>query len=130
VSLVLIVDDNEVNRYLAQFLLENAGFEVQTAGSGAQALAAAHAQRPDLVLMDIRMPVMDGHETTSRLKADASLCDVPVVALSAHALPHEKVQAMQSGCSGYIEKPIDAATFVDQVRAVMTAPQASPPRAP
>lgn len=114
---VLLVEDNEVNSYLVRFVLEQAGFEVTVAGNGLAALAAAHQQRPDLVLMDISMPVMDGFETTRRFKADLLLHDVPVVALSAHALPQEKAQALRSGCVAHIEKPIDVATFVDQVRA-------------
>jgi two-component system cell cycle response regulator DivK len=118
---VLLVEDNEVNRYLAQFLLERAGFVVDTAADGQQALERARAQRPDLVLMDMRMPVMDGLEATRRLKADPALCTIPVVALSAHAMSQEKAQALAAGCVSHIEKPIDAAVFVDQVRALLPA---------
>jgi len=116
---VLLVDDNELNRHLACFLLEEAGLRVTTASNGPAALAAARASRPDLVLMDIRMPVMDGYEATRLLKADPALGDVPVAALSAHALPHEKALALQCGCIAHIEKPIDVETFVDQVRALL-----------
>lgn len=117
---VLLVEDNEVNSYLARFLLEQAGFRVTVAGNGHAALAAARAQRPDLVLMDIRMPVMDGYEATRLLKADPVLGDVPVAALSAHALPHEKALALQCGCIAHLEKPIDIDTFVDRVRALLS----------
>ncbi|MBI3367769.1 MAG: response regulator [Burkholderiales bacterium] len=119
---ILLVEDNEVNRYLAQFLLERAGFEVDTAGDGASALEVARARRPALILMDIRMPVMDGYEATRRLKADPALRDIPVVALSAHAMPQEKAMALQVGCVAHIEKPIDAGRFVDQVRAALGPP--------
>ena len=119
---VLLVEDNEVNSYLAQFLLERAGFSVALATNGVEALAAARARRPDLILMDIRMPVMDGFEATARLKADPMLGDVPVVALSAHALPQEKARALEAGCVAHIEKPIDVTTFVDQVRALLPPP--------
>ena len=113
---VLLVEDNEVSAYLARFLLEKAGYSVSTAGNGVQALAAAALRRPDLVLMDIRMPVMDGLEATRRFKADTTLAAVPVLALSANALPHEKQQAAAAGCVEHIEKPIDVARFVAQVQ--------------
>ncbi len=114
---VLLVEDNEVNAYLASFLLQDAGIAVQWVQNGQQALDAVALQRPDLVLMDIRMPVMDGLEATRRLRADARLAGLQVVALSANAMPTEKTQAMQAGCDGHIEKPIDVARFIDQVRA-------------
>ncbi len=115
---VLLVEDNEVNSYLVKFLLEQAGFVVDVATNGFEALDAARAQRPDLILMDIRMPVMDGYEATARLKADPALRDVPVVALSAHAMQQEKERALEVGCVANIEKPIDVSTFVSQVRAL------------
>lgn len=118
---LLLVEDNEVNAYLASFLLLQAGYSVQVAANGHQALQAARERLPDLVLMDVRMPVMDGHEATRRFKADPALAAVPVVALSAHALPQEKAQALASGCVAHIEKPIDVGRFVDQVRALLPA---------
>ncbi len=116
---VLLVEDNEVNRYLAQYLLERAGIVVDTAVNGIKALEAARRQRPDLVLMDIRMPVMDGLQATVEFKLDPALRDVPVVALSAHAMPNEKDQALRAGCVAHIEKPIDVTNFVTQVRALL-----------
>lgn len=118
---VLLVEDNEVNAYLASFLLRHAGYSVEVACNGKQALVAARARPPDLVLMDIRMPVMDGLEATRCLKADPLLAAVPVLALSANALPQEKQQAEAAGCAGHIEKPIDVGLFVAQVQ------QALPP---
>lgn len=114
---VLLVEDNEVNAYLARFLLQHAGYSVEVAGNGQQALAAAALRRPDLVLMDIRMPVMDGLEATRRFKADPALATVPVLALSANALPQEKLHAEAAGCVGHIDKPIDVQRFVAQVQA-------------
>lgn len=116
---VLLVEDNEVNAYLVRFLLEEAGCSVELAPNGLAALQAAAARRPDLVLMDMRMPVLDGHEATRRLKADPALADVPVVALSAQALPQEKAQALAAGCVAHIEKPLDAERFVAQLRALL-----------
>jgi len=115
-SRVLLVEDNEVNSYLIRFVLEQAGYAVQVATNGLEGLEAARSKRPDLILMDIGMPVMDGYEATERLKADPRLSDVPVVALSAHAMEHEKERAYQAGCVAHIEKPIDMTTFIRQVQ--------------
>ena len=119
---VLLVEDNEVNAYLARFLLQHAGYSVDVANNGEQALAAATVRRPDLVLMDMRMPVMDGLEATRRFKADAALATVPVLALSANALPQEKLDAEAAGCVAHIEKPIDVAQFVAQVQQQLPPP--------
>lgn len=113
---VLLVEDNEVNRYLAQYVLEQAGFVVRCAGDGAEALRLAAAEHPDLILMDLRMPVLDGYETTKRLKADPALAAIPVVALSAQAMPQERERALAAGCVAHIEKPIDPTRFAEQVR--------------
>jgi len=113
---VLLVEDNEVNRYLARFVLEAGGFRVITANNGLDAIELARANDPDVILMDIQMPVMDGYEATARLKADAALQHIPVVALTAFAMPHEREQAIAAGCAGHIEKPIDTRVFCDQVR--------------
>ena len=122
---VLLVEDNEVNRYLVRFVLEKGGFRVITAGNGREAIELARLHRPDLILMDIQMPVMDGYEATVQLKADAQLQAIPVVALTAYAMPHEREQAMAAGCAGHIEKPIDTRAFGAQVSAFIgNAPSA------
>jgi CheY-like chemotaxis protein len=115
----LLVEDNEVNRYLACYLLEHSGFTVVCAANGAEALEQARAHRPDLVLMDIQMPVMDGYEATRRFKADAALATIPVVALTAYAMPQEREEALDAGCAGHIEKPIHTPTFVSKLRAFL-----------
>jgi CheY-like chemotaxis protein len=112
---VLLVEDNEVNRYLAQFLLEHHGHTVICAMNGEEALAKARDERPDIVLMDIQMPVMDGYETTQRMKADPALCRIPVVALTAYAMAADRERALQAGCVGHNEKPITAQTFVASI---------------
>src|SRR5262245_17945046 len=104
---VLLVEDNEVNRYLVRFVLEKGGFRVVTAENGREAIELARRERPDLILMDIQMPVMDGYAATTQLKSDAELQSIPVVALTAYAMPHEREQAVAAGCAGHIEKPID-----------------------
>jgi len=116
---VLLVEDNEVNRYLVRFVLEKGGFRVVTADNGREAIERARRERPDLILMDIQMPVMDGYEATLQLKADPELRAIPVVALTAYAMPHEREQAMAAGCAGHIEKPIDTGTFVAQIEAFL-----------
>jgi CheY-like chemotaxis protein len=118
---ILLVEDNEVNRYLVCFVLEKAGFVVDTAVNGLVALEAARARRPDLILMDLRMPVLDGYETTRRLKADPDLREIPVAALSAQAMPAEKAHALEVGCIAHFEKPIDVQSFPAQVRALLRA---------
>jgi CheY-like chemotaxis protein len=125
-ELVLLVEDNEVNRYLARFLLEHGGFTVITANNGLEALEQARARKPDLILMDIQMPVMDGYEATRQLKADADLQSVPVVALTAYAMPHERERALAAGCIGQIEKPIDTRSFITQLRGFLAGAGATP----
>jgi len=114
---VLLVEDNAVNAYLARYVLEAAGFEVDWAANGQLGLEAAAKRRPDIILMDLRMPVLDGYETTRRLKADPALRDVPVLAISAQALPEERERALAVGCAAHIGKPIDVASLAAQVRA-------------
>jgi two-component system, cell cycle response regulator DivK len=126
-STILLVEDNEVNRYLAQFLLEHAGYVVTIAVNGREAIDQARAQRPELILMDIQMPVMDGYEAIALLKADADLHDVPIVALTAYAMPHDRERALRAGCVGHIEKPIDASTFARQVSLFMAGGRGSAP---
>jgi CheY-like chemotaxis protein len=116
---VLLVEDNEVNSYLARFLLEHAGFQVVGAANGLEAVELARARAPDLILMDIQMPVMDGYEATMLLKTDARLQSIPVIALTAYAMPQERERAFAAGCSGHIEKPIDTRTFIAQVSAYL-----------
>jgi CheY-like chemotaxis protein len=112
----LLVEDNENNRYLAQFLLEREGFAVTTAFNGKQALEAARRDKPDVVVMDIQMPEMDGYETAERFKSDAALADIPLVGVSSFAMRRDRTKALQSGFAGYIEKPINPDTFAQEVR--------------
>jgi CheY-like chemotaxis protein len=123
---VLLVEDNEVNRYLARFLLEHGGFAVVTAANGLEAIEQARVHHPDLILMDIQMPVMDGYEATRQLKADAALQSIPVVALTAYAMPQERQRAIDAGCAGHIEKPIDTQTFIARVNTFLAADTKAP----
>jgi CheY-like chemotaxis protein len=112
---VLLVEDNDNNRYLAQFLLQRAGFSVALAVNGKQALEAARLSKPDLVVMDIQMPEMDGYETAECFKSDPALSGIPLVGVSSFAMVGDRTKALKVGFAGYIEKPINPDTFAQEV---------------
>ena len=103
---ILIVEDNEDNRLIYSQYLTHAGFRVLEAGNGAEGLAVARRDRPDIILMDISMPVMDGLTATRHLKADPDLKATPVIALTAHAMPTDEQLAREAGCDAYVSKPV------------------------
>ena len=119
---VLIINDNDLNIQLATFVLSRAAFTVESASNVNLGKDQIAAFRPDLILMDIQMPDMDGLEFTRRLKAAASTKHIPVVAFTAYAMTGDEARMLAAGCSGYIAKPIDFKTFADQVRAFIEAP--------
>jgi len=104
---VLIVDDNAQNLKLARVILSGAGFHVRTAVDAEDALRVLESFTPDLILMDVQLPQMDGLELTRRLKADSRYSDITVVALTAYAMKGDDQRAFEAGCDGYIAKPID-----------------------
>ena len=108
---VLIVEDNVDNFELVRFLLERAGYEVLSAANGVEGVDAAKREQPDLVLMDLSMPEMDGWKATAQMKAEETTRHIPVLALTAHTLPSERKRAIDAGCDGYISKPINVASF-------------------
>jgi len=112
---ILIVDDNPQNLYLERFLLEARGHTVSEAHDAKAAFALIDAAHPDLVVMDIGLPGMDGLEATRRLKADAATADIPVIACTAHSMVGDEGDAMAAGCCGYISKPIDPGSFAATV---------------
>lgn len=124
--LVLVVEDNEVNQLLTASVLEREGFEVDIAGTSEQALEHLRDRKPDLILMDIQLPGMDGLALTRRLKADAATANIVVVALTAHAMTGDREQTLAAGCAGYISKPIDTRMFGNQVRAFLRPTMSSP----
>lgn len=103
---ILIVEDNEDNRLIYSQYLTHGGFRVVEATNGAEGIEAARRERPDIILMDISMPVMDGLTATRILKADPDLLRIPVVALTAHAMASDEDMAREAGCDGYISKPV------------------------
>lgn len=123
---ILVVDDNIDNRDLTQILLEGDGFEVRLAGDAESALEALVTYRPDLILMDIQLPAMDGLELTGRLRREPAWQDVIVIALSAYAMKGDEENARAAGCDGYITKPIDTRTFAGVVRGYLETRHRSP----
>jgi two-component system cell cycle response regulator DivK len=114
--LILIVDDNEQNRRLARDVLQFAGFRTLEAEGGVEGLALAAERRPDLVLMDIRMPDLDGREAVRRLRKDERTAAIPVVALTSSTMKGDRERFLADGFDGYLEKPIRVREFPDQVR--------------
>ncbi len=112
---ILITDDNAQNLYLARFLLEQRGHRIFEATTGEQALSLIDREHPDLVLMDIQMPGMDGLEATRRIKKKRDA--PPVIAISAKAMRGDRESILNAGCDGYIAKPIDPGHFADNVEA-------------
>jgi two-component system cell cycle response regulator DivK len=112
---VLIVEDNAVNRRLAEFLLGASGYQVQGAATAQEAFDRVEADRPDLILMDLQLPGMDGFEATRRLKANSATRDIPVLAVTAYAMRDDREMARAAGCAGFITKPIDKTAFLAEV---------------
>ncbi len=103
---ILIVEDNEDNRLIYSQYLTHAGFRVLEATNGLEGVEVTRRERPDIVLMDISMPVMDGLTATRHIKADGELSAIPVIALTAHAMASDEAMARDAGCDGYISKPV------------------------
>jgi len=110
---ILIVEDNMDNYELVRFVLEREGYDVFLAVNGRDGVDAAIAQKPDLILMDLGMPEMDGWVAIEKLKAENRTRSIPLYALTAHTLPHDRKRALKAGCDGYVPKPIHMKGFVD-----------------
>jgi len=115
VSKILVVDDNELNLQLACDALELAGHETLAAANGSEGIDIAVSGCPDLILMDLRMPVMNGEKAMQKIRADARTRDILVIVLTASAMAGEREQLLAAGFNGYISKPIDVASFADEV---------------
>jgi len=120
---VLIVDDNPVNTKLASLTLKLAGYDVRTAGDANEALATLRAFTPELILMDIQMPGMDGLELTRKLRSEPTTAAVRIVAITSYAMKGDEDKALGAGCDGYLPKPIDTRTFADSVAGFLAAPR-------
>jgi len=110
-----VVEDNEQNLYLATFLLESSGYKVIAAKEGLEAVEKAKAEKPDLILMDINLPEMNGYEATRGIKSILELSHIPIVAVTSYAMVGDKEKALAAGCVGYIEKPFVPETFISEI---------------
>lgn len=126
---LLLIEDNEKNRYLATFLLEERGFKVVHAPDGPRGIVLAETLRPELIVLDIQLPGMDGHAVARALRNIEHTRSVPIIAVTSFAMVGDREKAMAAGCDGYIEKPIDPATFAEEIarfRAPKRPPHATP----
>ena len=112
---LLLVEDNEMNRNMLLRRLARLGYDVVTASDGAEALSAAGRDRPDVILMDLSLPVMDGWETTRALRADDKTARIPIIALTAHAMSDDRKRAIDAGCDDFATKPIDFPALADKI---------------
>lgn len=112
---ILYIEDDPINKYLVRKVLSAKGYEVFDAQNGSEGVSKAEEILPDLILMDMQMPGVDGYEATKQLKAKDSMKEIPIVALTAHALPGDKEKCFAVGCDGYITKPIDIKNFEEQI---------------
>jgi two-component system, cell cycle response regulator DivK len=121
-ALILVVEDNEANQLLARSVLEREGFRVEIAGNAQEALEKLSITPPDLILMDVQMPGVDGLTFTRRLKANQKTAAIPIVALTALAMLGDRERTIDAGCAGYIPKPINTRTFATEVRNFLKRP--------
>jgi CheY-like chemotaxis protein len=117
---ILYVEDNDDNIYVISHRLGRAGFTVLVARDGEQGVAMARAERPDLILMDLRLPVIDGWEATRRIKADPDTRHIPILALSAHAMTGDRANALAAGCDDYDTKPVDLPRLRGKIAALLS----------
>jgi two-component system cell cycle response regulator DivK len=113
---ILVVEDQVDNRQILRDLLGNAGYDLVEAENGQEALAAVARQRPDLILMDIQLPVMDGYEATRRLKSDPGTKSIPIIVVTSYALSGDETKARAAGCDDYVTKPFSPRQLLAKVR--------------
>jgi len=116
---VLIIEDNEQNMYMLTYLLESESYEVNQAFNGTTGIAAAITNKPDIILLDIQLPGMDGYTVAVKLKENAELKNIPIIAVTSYAMPGDREKAIESGAIGYIEKPINPDTFIKQMESFL-----------
>jgi two-component system cell cycle response regulator DivK len=116
---ILVVDDNQDSRELVVKVLKNRGYQMIEAVDGEDALEKAAAENPDLILMDISIPKINGYEVTRRLKSQVNFKNTPIIALTAHAMKGDREKALEAGCDGYISKPINIHEIPDQIQSYL-----------
>jgi CheY-like chemotaxis protein len=118
---ILLVEDNEMNRDMLSRRLARNGFEIVMAVDGGQGVAMAASEKPDLILMDLSLPVIDGWEATRRVKADAATQAIPVIALTAHALVEDRERATAAGCDDFDTKPVELPRLLEKINRLLDA---------
>lgn len=117
---ILYIEDNDQSLYMTTFLLKSKGYEVLQARSGVEGIEAAVKSRPDLILLDMQLPFMDGYAIARRLRGYADMEKTPIVALTSFAMVGDREKAFEAGCTGYIEKPINPETFLMEIGRYLT----------
>lgn len=112
---ILVIEDNETNMYLIGFILRKNGYEVIEARSGEEGVELAIKDKPDLIIMDIQLPGIDGLEATKRIRQSEADGEIPIIALTSYAMTGDREMALSAGCTGYIEKPINTDTFIGEI---------------
>lgn len=122
---VLLIEDNEQNRYLLRYLLETHGYEVICAVDGESGIELASSLMPKVILLDIQLPSMSGYAVARALRQRAKLSDTPIIAVTSYAMPGDRDEALEAGCTGYIEKPINVRTFIAEMERILEAQRES-----
>jgi CheY-like chemotaxis protein len=125
---ILLVEDNEMNRDMLSRRLQKRGHEVSVAVDGAEGVAKARAEAPELILMDMSLPVLDGWEASRQLKADAATAVIPIIALTAHAMESDRAKALAAGCDDFDTKPVELQRLLGKIDEQLQR-RASPPKA-
>lgn len=123
-KMVLLVEDNEDNLIVYRTILNHVGYHVIEARDGEEGVSRARQDRPDLILMDVSLPKIDGWEATRRIKGDPETADIPIIAVTAHALDDDRQKAIEVGCDGYLAKPVAPRRVVEEVERFIGQPQA------
>ena len=113
---VLLIEDNEVNRKMLARRLAKRGYDISVAGDGAEGVVAARAERPDIILMDMSLPVMHGWDATRELKADPETSSIPIIAITAHAMSDDRDKALDAGCDDFETKPYDLPRLLEKMQ--------------
>jgi len=113
---VLVIEDNEINFYLLRTIIKKLGHQVIEARDGFAGVELARSERPDLILMDIQLPVLDGYEATKRIRAAKETKDIPIIAITSYAMVGDKEKSLAAGCTAYIEKPIEPESFIEKLK--------------
>ena len=120
---ILLVEDNEMNRDMLTRRLEKRGYQLTSAADGPTGISLAHTESPDLILMDMSLPGIDGWEASRQLKADAATAGIPIIALTAHAMAEDREKALAAGCDEYETKPVELTSLLAKIEALLSRPK-------